>query len=166
MRALVLLSCLAALGSGCRTPQSTAPATSAGPTARVAAPAPAESLLDASSLIGSSWQAAEIGGRGVVDGARSTLMFESETRVSGSTGCNRYFAGLMLSGATLRFANVGSTQMACLDPGVMEQETRFLAALEAARAYRLDSNTNQLHLLGADGKELARFTRMRAPAAV
>ena len=47
--------------------------------------------------------------------------------------------------------------MACVLPAAMEQETRFLAALEAARSYRLDSNTNQLWLLGENGGELARF---------
>ncbi len=148
---------IVALASGCRAPQSTAPATTP-----VAQAPPAQTV---SSPVGTSWLAADIGGRAVAGQVQSTLVFESETRVVGSTGCNRYFAGLQLSGTTLRLANIGSTRMACVLPAAMEQETRFLAGLEAARAYGLDSNTNQLWLLGEDGSELARFTRMGGPGA-
>lgn len=158
MKPWALPFCILALAGGCRAPQSAAPLTPAAQTA----PAPPQA---APSLAGTSWLAADIGGSGVVDRVQSTLVFESETRVVGSTGCNRYFAGLQLSGTTLRITNAGSTRMACLLPAAMEQETRFLAALEAARAYRLDRNTNQLWLLGENGGDLARFTRTSGPAA-
>jgi hypothetical protein len=94
---------------------------------------------------------------------RSALTFGNETSLEGSTGCNRYFAGLQLSGTTIHVGNTGSTKMACPSAG-MDQETRFLVALEAPRAYRLNSNANQLWLLGENGSELAHFARIGGAA--
>ncbi|MGH7354026.1 MAG: META domain-containing protein [Candidatus Rokuibacteriota bacterium] len=105
------------------------------------------------SLNGSSWIAEAIDGQGMVGRPPITLTFESEERAVGSTGCNRYFAAVRLSErARLRFGQVGSTRMAC-PPLVMEQEQRFLAALEAVRGYRLDGTT----LVLVDARDLARL---------
>ena len=147
--------CVLVLAGGCRSPQPTTPANPAAPIA------PAPMPPSAPSLVGTSWLAEDIGGRGVVDLVQSTLTFESDTRIVGSTGCNRYFASLQLSGTALRIANGGSTLMACI-PAVGDQEARFLAALEATRAYRIDSRTSHLWLLDQDGNELARLTQMPA----
>jgi heat shock protein HslJ len=144
--------CIVALATSCQAPKSTAPATPAKPTA------PAES-----SLIGTSWLYEDIGGRAVLDRVRSELTFGNETSLEGSTGCNRYFAGLQLSGTTIHIGNTGSTKMAC-PSAVMDQETRFLVALEAAKAYRLNRNANQLWLLGENGSELAHFARIGGAA--
>jgi heat shock protein HslJ len=112
------------------------------------------------SLIGTSWLAEDIGGRGVVDGVYSTLIFESEERVSGSSGCNRYQAPLQLSGTALRLGMASTTRRAC-PPAVMDQERRFLAALDAARTYRRDGST--LWLFDGTGETLLRLT-LRATA--
>ena len=105
--------------------------------------------------------AEDIEGRGVLDQVQSTLMFESAERVVGSTGCNRYFAPLQVSDTTLRVGMGGSTRRAC-PPAVMDQESRFLAALEATRAYRRDGGT--LWLLDESGRALVRLTRMDTAA--
>lgn len=91
-------------------------------------------------LVGTAWIAEEIEGRRVLDQVQSTLTFESTERIVGSTGCNRYFAPLQVSGTALRVGMGGSTRRACL-PEVMDQESRFLAALDAVRTYRHDGST-------------------------
>ena len=96
----------------------------------------------AASLIGTSWVAEEIDGRAVVERAQSTLSFDTADRITGHTACNRYFGGLELGDGTIRVKSTGSTRMACA-PAVMEQESRFLEGLAAARAFR-----------GEDGKLL------------
>jgi heat shock protein HslJ len=50
------------------------------------------------SLIGTSWLAEDIGGRGVIDRAQTTISFEPEGRVAGSGGCNRYFGAVTIKG--------------------------------------------------------------------
>jgi putative lipoprotein len=91
-------------------------------------------------LVGTAWIAEEIEGRRGLDQVQSTLTFESAERIVGSTGCNRYFAPLQVSGTALRIGMGGSTRRAC-PPEVMDQESRFLAALDAIRTYRRDGST-------------------------
>lgn len=110
-------------------------------------------------LIATSWLAEDIGGSGVLDGVQSTLSFESETRVAGSTGCNRYFGRVQLSGMTLHFETEATTRRACT-PAIMDQEQRFLAVLNAASTYRHKGDT--LSLLNDAGHELVRFKKMDA----
>ncbi len=116
-------------------------------------PATAEGGSAATPLVGKSWLAEDIDGAGVVDGAQSTLLFETEARAAGSTGCNRWFSSVELTGTTVQFGAAGSTRRACV-PAVMDQESRFLAALLAARTWKLDSG--KLLLIDEAGK-----TRMR-----
>lgn len=111
------------------------------------------------SLAGSSWIAEAVDGEGMVGRPPITLTFESAERAVGSTGCNRYFAAVRMSErARLRFGQPGSTRMAC-PPAVMEQEQRFLAAIEAVRGYRLDGTA----LVLVDERDLARLRLIRAP---
>lgn len=111
------------------------------------------------SLAGSSWIAEAIDGQGMVGRPPITLTFESAERAAGSTGCNRYFAGVQTSErGGLRFGQAGSTRMAC-PPAVMEQEQRFLAALEAVRSYRIDGTA----LVLLDERGISRVRLLRAP---
>src|SRR5262245_31547815 len=89
----------------------------------------------AASLLGTSWVAEEIDGRAVVERVESTLSFDTADRITGHTACNRYFGGLELGEGTIRVKSTGSTRMACA-PAIMEQESRFLDSLAAARAFR------------------------------
>jgi heat shock protein HslJ len=106
-------------------------------------------------LTGTQWIAVEIDGVPTGNN-RSTLMFDSETHAAGSTGCNRYFAGVTLAAQSLRFGNVGSTRMACEAP-FMDQENRFVTALDAVRAHRIEGTT--LLLVDDAGRTRLRFTR-------
>ncbi|MCI0548433.1 MAG: META domain-containing protein [Candidatus Rokubacteria bacterium] len=143
MRGRWLLWALASLGLGC---QSAPPAP-----VPVATAAPASEFA----LAGTSWLAEDIDGRGVVDRVESTLIFESGARVVGSTGCNRYFAPLEVTGSTLRVGMAASTRRACPEP-VMDQERRFLAALDAVRSYRREGPL--LLLLDTGGRTVLRMS--------
>jgi len=108
-------------------------------------------------LVGSTWLAEDIDGRGVIDNAQSTLIFGTDGRVSGNAGCNRYGGTVALKGASLLVDQVFSTKMACVAPALMDQETRFLQALQATRSYRMDGT--KLVLVDGEGKVRLRFDR-------
>lgn len=100
-------------------------------------------------LAGGEWRVEDISGRGVFDSALVTLEFDARGRVFGSAGCNRWFAGYELTGETLRFGPAGATSMACA-PALMDQEMRFLAALDGVAGFDIDA-TGALRLLSVGG---------------
>lgn len=108
-------------------------------------------------LVGGTWVAEYIDAAGVIDNAQSTLVFGNDGRVSGRGGCNSYAGTVDLKGAQIIVGELMSTKMAC-PPAVMDQETRFMAALQATRTYRMDEG-NKLVLSDATGKPRLRFSR-------
>lgn len=89
-------------------------------------------------FVGQEWIVEDIAGRGVIDYARTTVLFGQDGRVSGDTSCNRYFADFRAEGAKLRIGNAGVTRKTCV-PAVMDQERRFLDVFGAVDRYRIDS---------------------------
>jgi putative lipoprotein len=110
-----------------------------------------------SPLIGTSWLAEDIGDRGVIDNAQTTITFDGGGGVAGSGGCNRYFGPVTIEGSTISFGDLGATSMACV-PALMDQEQKFFDALAASRSYRFDDPGNKLVFLGEDGTTLVRFS--------
>lgn len=55
----------------------------------------------------------------------------AEKRVSGNTGCNRFFGTYESSGENIAFKQIGLTRMMCSDPGVMETENKILQYLNS-----------------------------------
>jgi putative lipoprotein len=86
----------------------------------------------------------------------STLTFEGDQRVSGSTGCNRYTAPITATDTSLRVGVIAMTRRACA-PAVSDQERRFVEALTAARSYQQEGNV--LRLLTEQGRARLRLTR-------
>jgi heat shock protein HslJ len=109
-------------------------------------------------LIGTSWLAQTIDGTAVDPAGQSTLTFQRDDQVIGSGGCNRYFGRLGLSGSTLSISGVGNTRMMCSPAPLMEQEQRFLEALQAAAAWRREGDT--LVLVDLSGRERLRLVRV------
>jgi len=114
-------------------------------------------------LVGTAWILEEIrDDHGdlvpVLTGTYVTAAFSAEGRITGSAGCNRYFAGYSLSGNRIAISDAGSTKMFCSDPeGIMVQETRFLEHLTASTGYRIEKVT--LSLLGEGDRPLLVFHR-------
>lgn len=59
----------------------------------------------------------------------------------GTAGCNRYSGQYTADGTQLTISQVVQTKMACTGAGVMEQEARYVAALEAATAWKVEGST-------------------------
>jgi putative lipoprotein len=108
-------------------------------------------------LTGSTWVAEDIDGKGVIDNAQSTLVFGTDGRVSGRAACNQYGGKVTLNGASMIVDQVFSTKMACAAEALMDQETRFLEALQATRSYRMEGT--KLVLLDGSGTPRLRFDR-------
>ena len=103
-----------------------------------------------------TWIAEDIDGAGVIDNAQATLDFAPNGRVAGRGGCNRYSGSVTTSGASILMGELVSTKMACA-PALMDQETRYMAALQAVRSYRMEDSN--LVLVDATGKPRLRFSR-------
>lgn len=81
------------------------------------------------------------------------ILARGEQRVSGEGGCNRLTGSFGLEGDRLRFRGMAGTMMAC--PDGMEQEQRFLQALEKVERYRISGS--HLEMLAGTGAVVARF---------
>lgn len=78
-----------------------------------------------------------------------TLSFGSNGQVTGSAGCNSYFAAYTLQDGDLQIGPAGATKMLCRDPaGVMDQEQAFLMALDKAETIVADGNGLMLNSAG------------------
>ncbi len=98
-----------------------------------------EARADSVKLTG-AWRVEDIDQGGVIDGAMVTLQFEEQDRIAGSTGCNRYTGAVDTAKNRFVVSKAGSTRRACV-PAVAKQEQRFLAALNDATRYEIESET-------------------------
>jgi heat shock protein HslJ len=93
-----------------------------------------------------------IGERPLMDYSHLTLTLASDGRAYGNAGCNHWFAPYQLEGDKLTFGKVGSTRKLCA-PALMEQEKRFLQALETVQRWDI-SPIEQVRFWPAEGKPL------------
>jgi len=93
-------------------------------------------------LSGTTWLLESLGPssdlRPALSSVEVTLEFSDDGRVSGKAGCNSFFGQYASTmDGKLSVSALGSTKMLCHEPGVMQQEQDFLAALEQAQQYRV-----------------------------
>jgi heat shock protein HslJ len=93
----------------------------------------------------------------VTAGTTITAVFDENGRVTGSAGCNQYFAPYTVTGASMSIGPPGSTKMYCNGPGVMQQETAYLASLSRTAAFTIAGD--RLSLVDAGGAPLLSFTK-------
>jgi heat shock protein HslJ len=147
MRTSIMAPLLAwALCAGCATPGGS----NEGSTAMT-------NTVDLTTLVGSTWLAEDIGGKGVMDDLQSRLQFLATDRVAGQAGCNQFDGAATLTGASVSFGPLATTRK-MWPPAVMDQERRFIKALESARGARLEDKL--LFLLDADGSPILRLSRL------
>jgi heat shock protein HslJ/uncharacterized lipoprotein YbaY len=103
-------------------------------------------------LRGPEWIVAEIAGKPVAAGARVTLNFGEDGRLSGRASCNAFNAQYTLTGETLTVSRAAGTLMAC-PPPLMQQEELFLAVLQATSAFDIGPD-GALVLRAADGRTI------------
>ncbi|PMR76464.1 META domain-containing protein [Billgrantia endophytica] len=81
------------------------------------------------------------------------VLHAEESRVAGSTGCNRLAGSYQLENESLSFGPLVTTRMACLQGG--ETEQAFLSALEAAATWQIEGQA--LTLSDESGAAVANF---------
>ncbi|GAI10618.1 unnamed protein product, partial [marine sediment metagenome] len=82
--------------------------------------------------------------------------------VSGSAGCNTYFAGYEVRGSKLSIFEMAFTEMACVSPeGVMEQEQEFLTILANAQSFQADDTTLTIYCSGGQQLYFTTATRIQ-----
>lgn len=84
-------------------------------------------------------------------GTTLTLTFAAGT-VSGSAGCNTFRGSYKVQGERVAIGQLSTTRKACPGDGVMKQESNFVAALEKAETWKIESG--ELTLRGPDGERL------------
>lgn len=128
---------------------------------RSATPPPPDTAADL--LLGTAWSAQDIDGRPALAEPGSTMVIELGGRISGLAACNRYFGRIDLDAGSIAISQIGSTRMACAAP-VMEQERRFLAALQAAASW--ERRGDVLLVFDTEQRPRIRLTRESLPAPV
>ena len=78
------------------------------------------------------------------------LAFLKDSKISGETGCNRFFGDFDVKGKKLTFSNVGSTRMMCPN---MAFENAWLGAISNTAEFSLQKNT--LTLKDSNGNIIA-----------
>ena len=88
--------------------------------------------------------------------AELTLEFK-DGRMSGSSGCNSFFAKYTVEGKSMSFGLIGATKMYCSNPGLMEQEQTYLMRLESVKSYKIEGN--KLTLVDSNGKTVLVYSK-------
>lgn len=105
------------------------------------------------------WLAESIRNGGVIDNLQSTLEIAADGAVTGKGGCNGFGGKATIAGDKIGFGPLVATQMACA-PAIMDQETKFLGALNDARRWLIDDERGKLILFDASNKEILLLARM------
>ncbi len=112
-------------------------------------------------LENTNWQATAINnGRGAIvpsQGSRSITARFANGSIQGNGGCNQFSATYTRNSGQLHIAQLRSTQRACAEASLMEQEAYFLKALTRVSQYQLSSG--QLKLLDNNGLVMVEFAK-------
>ena len=107
-------------------------------------------------LEGTVRQVEDIDSGAVIHRSMITMDFSEGGRIAGSTGCNRYVGDATVARDVLSLGGIGSTRRAC-PPALMDQEQRFLNALNDSTRFAIDRDT-WLVVYDAAGVERLRAT--------
>jgi len=112
-------------------------------------------------LVGTNWTLESIhtgdAVTSVIAGTTVTAVFGEDGKVTGSAGCNRYFASYNVSGMSLSIDQIGSTKMSCTTPeGIMDQEITYLNILGDVKSYAIEGG--RLELLDEGGVQILGFS--------
>ncbi len=102
-------------------------------------------------LAGTAWVLVKLNGELPAEGTVLTLSF-TDGNLGGSAGCNSFGGAYQVSGSQLTTGEIASTLMACMDSGVMTQESLYLSLLGAAQTFTLTDS--ELRISSLDGGEL------------
>jgi heat shock protein HslJ len=92
-----------------------------------------------------------------VPNSKASLSFLESGRAAGNASCNRFTGAVTITGSEIKFGQMASTRMACVDVDVSAQEDQYLKLLGTANRYELTANSLLIFVDGSD-KPL-RFSR-------
>ena len=118
-------------------------------------------ITNQTSLTKTAWWVEDIAGKGVIDMSHTTIQFTEDGKVSGSTGCNRYFGSTEIEGFNISFGPLAGTRKMCA-ASLMDQETKFFQAMGNVTSWEI-AETDLLHLRDADGNSLLRASQTNDP---
>ncbi len=104
------------------------------------------------------WKLTEIEGSQVTvkdETKEPHFVLKINQNISGNTGCNELYGTYSSSKDNIKFTDIATTKMACLDPDFFSVEIKFLNVLKSAANYKITSDTLELY---KDNKLLARFS--------
>ncbi|WP_417517343.1 META domain-containing protein [Marinobacter sp.] len=111
---------------------------------------------------GGEWIVEDIGGKGIIDSSRVSIVFMEGNKVGGSSSCNRYSGEYQLNGSRFTVGdNMASTRMACA-PGLMDQEESFLRLLMNVNQARFGDH-GELLLSTPEGETIRAFQSSPKP---
>lgn len=113
-------------------------------------------IASAAEIVGSAWQPTHIGEMRLEKETPMFLKFDTDERVTGFSGCNRFFGTFRLVDGALEFGPLGSTSKACPEPE-NSFELSFLAALQSARS--LSSSDDRLTMYDEKAVAVVRYIR-------
>ncbi|EDY87205.1 conserved hypothetical protein [gamma proteobacterium HTCC5015] len=85
------------------------------------------------------WVVEDIEEQGIIDKSRVTLVFSEDGRVGGRASCNRLTGSYTAEKNQLSFSQTATTRMMCPE-AIMNQEQRFLAALEKVERFDISEH--------------------------
>ena len=155
---LIGVMVLAVILAGCTMPE---PAGQP-PATEQQTPPPTPVAIERTTLAGTSWTLISgLSGTGtwnVLAGTTITATFGEDGQVSGSAGCNNYFAAYQSRTNTLTIGTPATTRMYCAEPaGIMNQETLYLSNLEGAATYAIEGDL--LMIYDTTGKTLLTYRK-------
>jgi len=112
------------------------------------------------SLSGSDWLLKDLGGSAVVDNSHATLKFPETGKIAGNGSCNQFFGSVEIHGDSVKVGPLASTRMACPDEAVMNQEAKYLEALQAVERFEWKDPYLLIYCKGLE--QPLRFTRIAA----
>ena len=117
-------------------------------------------------LEGTGWTLTEYvsGGASLqpLNGSMVTLNFDKDGQITGTAGCNHYFASYEMKGTAVTIGQAGSTEMYCTAPGVMEQESTYLGLL--GKVASVTAGDKSLSFADTKGSTILSFARSVPPA--
>jgi heat shock protein HslJ len=90
-----------------------------------------------------------------LSGGGVSVRFARDGSMTGSAGCNQYVASYSTKDYAINITNTVSTLMFCTEPGIMDQESAYLADLSKAASFRVDESF--LKMYDEAGKPLMVF---------
>jgi heat shock protein HslJ len=101
-------------------------------------------------LVGTEWILTDFGGIAVVPNSKASLSFLEAGRAAGNASCNRFTGGVTITGNAIKFGQMASTRMACVDEAISAQENQYLQLLGEANRYEVNDNSLLIYVAGSD----------------